>query len=225
MVPRTVLVDDAVRAAPHPQLVIVGAGLDTRPWRLGELGEVGVFSVDHPASQADCRRRAEGLDVMAGRVELVPVDLSAEPLGPALVDAGHDPSVPTTWLWEGVVPYLTGEEVETTVRAMSERSAAGSTLVVQYQDRSAVARVGRRLSAFVARRTGLDDPLADEPWRSTWRPKALAALLARRGFRVARDGDLLSAATELGASTTHRRSLANGRVAVATRVPGGPDPA
>lgn len=188
MVPRTVLVDDTVRGASHRQLVIVGAGLDTRPWRLGELAETDVFSVGHPASQADCRRRAAGLDLAARRVELVPVDLGPEPLGPALSNAGH------------------------------ERSAPASTLVVQYQDRSAIARVGRRMSAIVARRTGLDDPLTDEPWQSLWTAKAMAALLARHGFVVERDEDLLTTARRIGSPTTHRRLLVNGRVAVGTRV-------
>jgi methyltransferase (TIGR00027 family) len=217
MVPRTVLVDSAVRGAGHRQLVIIGAGLDTRPWRLVELAETDVFSVDHPASQADCRRRAEGLDLAARRVEFVPVDLGAEPVGPGLSDAGHDPSVPTTWLWEGVVPYLTRAQVEVTLSAVAERSATASTLVVQYQDRSAIARVGRRLSAVVARRSGLDDPLTDEPWRSQWTAKAIAALLARHGFVVGRDEDLLTTARRIGSPTTHRRSLVDARVAVGTR--------
>ena len=82
MVPRTVLVDSAVRGAGHRQLVIIGAGLGTRPWRLVELAETDVFSVDHPASQADCRRRAEGLDLAARRVEFVPVDLGTDGSGP-----------------------------------------------------------------------------------------------------------------------------------------------
>ena len=55
MVPRTVLIDDALRRAGAGQLVIVGAGLDTRAWRLGELAEVDVYSVDHPATQASLR--------------------------------------------------------------------------------------------------------------------------------------------------------------------------
>jgi hypothetical protein len=44
----------------------------------------------------------------------------------------------------------------------------------------------RRLSAIVARHSGLDDPLTDEPWRSQWTAKAIAALLARHGFVVER---------------------------------------
>ena len=219
MVPRTVLIDNAVRRVGHRQLVIIGAGLDTRPWRLDELADADVFSVDHPVSQADCRHRAEGLDLPDRRIRFVPVDLGSEPLGLALSDAGHDPSAPTTWLWEGVVPYLTRYQIEATLSALTQRSAAGSTLVVQYQDRSLTARVGRRLSAFVARRAGLDDPLTDEPWRSLWTAKTFAVLLARHGFVVERDDDLLTAARCIGSPTRHPRSLANGRVAVGTPFP------
>jgi methyltransferase (TIGR00027 family) len=215
MVPRTIAIDGAIRAAGHKQLVSVGAGLDTRPWRLTDLGDVSIFCVDHPASQADCRRRAQGLDLAFARAEFVPVDLSRESLGLALASGGHDAELPTTWVWEGVVPYLTREQVEATLKAISDRSAAGSTLVVQYHDRSVVAQLGRRLSAFAARRAGVDDPLADEPWRSLWTAKALAALLARHGFLVQQDEDLLATAHRIGSPTTHRRSLANGRVAVA----------
>ena len=38
MVARTVAIDDAVREASSPQLVILGAGLDGRAWRMPELG-------------------------------------------------------------------------------------------------------------------------------------------------------------------------------------------
>jgi hypothetical protein len=46
MVPRTVAIDDAVRQRPNPQLVILGAGLDGRAWRMPELADVDVFEVD-----------------------------------------------------------------------------------------------------------------------------------------------------------------------------------
>jgi methyltransferase (TIGR00027 family) len=215
MVPRTIMIDDAIRVANNPQLVIVGAGLDTRPWRLHELADSVVFAVDQPASQEDCRRRAVGLTPSAARLEFVPVDLVDAPLGPALDRAGHDPAVATTWVLEGVAPYLTRDAVETTVDAIGRRCAAGSAVVVQYQDRSVVARVGRRISAFVARRTGVDDPLASEPWRSLWKPAAMADALAAAGLAVEQDSDLLATAHRIGMLVAHARSLANGRVAIA----------
>lgn len=218
MVPRTVLIDEAVRATSPRQLVIVGAGLDTRPWRLAELGHTRVFSVDHPASQADCRRRVGALEPVGDGLTYVAVDLASEPLGPALAASGHDPAVPTTWLWEGVVPYLARRDVEATLGAMSACASKGSTLVAQYQDRSAIARMGRRVSSLLARSVGLDDPLHDEPWRSLWSADEIVDLFDRHGFRVDRDEDLLTSAQRIGSPATHPRSLANGRIASATRV-------
>jgi O-methyltransferase involved in polyketide biosynthesis len=49
IVPRTIAIDEAVRDRPTSQLVILGAGLDGRGWRMTELAGVDVFEVDHPA--------------------------------------------------------------------------------------------------------------------------------------------------------------------------------
>ena len=216
MVPRTVTIDDAIRRAAHPQVVVLGAGLDTRPWRLDELRGAVVFAVDHPASQAEARDRAADLSPV-GRLEFVPVDLSRDDLGAALRQAGHDPAVPTTWVWEGVVPYLAVEDVRVTLAGLAARSAPGSVVVVQYQTRSWTATAGRQLSRLVLRLTRTHDPLAAEPWRSLWTPQAMARLLAEHGFDVVSDEDLLTIAGRVGSPATRRRTLADGRVAVARR--------
>jgi O-methyltransferase involved in polyketide biosynthesis len=44
VVPRTVAIDEAVREAANGQVVILGAGLDTRAWRLAELRDAAVFA-------------------------------------------------------------------------------------------------------------------------------------------------------------------------------------
>jgi methyltransferase (TIGR00027 family) len=216
MVPRTVAIDDAITDAGHRQVVVLGAGLDTRPWRLEALRDAVVFAVDHPASQAEARRRTEGLTAV-GRLEWVPVDLSTDDLGGALSAAGHDPAAPTTWVWEGVVPYLTADDVRGTAAGIAARSAPGSVLVVQYQTRSWTASAGRQLSRVVLRLTRTHDPLAAEPWRSLWSPASMARLLDGQGFVVGADEDLLTLADRLGSPATRRRSLTNGRVAVARR--------
>ncbi len=217
MVPRTVAIDDAVRAALHPQLVVLGAGLDDRAWRMTEVTGLDVFEVDHPASQVDKRRRVVRLPPPFAQVHFVGVDFERDDLGAALAGAGHRVEVPTTWVWEGVVAYLTTDDVEATLRLLSGRSARGSRLVVNYQAPSLRARLGRRLAALAARLSGADDPLAGEPWRSLWRPSAMGALLVRHGWRVISDDDLLTLAEQLEMTVDHRRSLASGRVVVADR--------
>jgi len=120
-------------------------------------------------------------------------------------------------VWEGVVPYLTEAEVEATVEAVARRSAPGSGLVVNYQAPGVGAAAGRmaaRGMLLLARRPSL---WADEPRRSAWTARTMGALLARHGFAVGTDADLLSIATGLPMEVHRRRSLGNGRVATAER--------
>jgi methyltransferase (TIGR00027 family) len=217
MVPRTVAVDDAIERAGHKQLVIVGAGLDSRPYRLPNLGDAVVYAVDHPASQAEASDRSAGLSVRARQLVRVSADLTGGELDGALSAAGHDSASPTTWVWEGVVPYLTRDEVQATVRTIATRSATGSRLIVNYQARSLVTVGGRHVSRLLARLSRLDNPLGAEPWRSLWTPASMGELLRRSGFTVVSDVDLRTIAEQLASPTTHSRSLASGRIALADR--------
>ncbi|KAF5992914.1 class I SAM-dependent methyltransferase [Streptomyces sp. WAC00263] len=215
VVPRTVAIDDAVRSHRTPQLVVLGAGLDTRAWRLPELADTDVWEVDHPASQQDKQERlaeAGTPPVVARSVRFTPVDFATDDLGSALEATGHDASVPTTWLWEGVVPYLTHDEVRATVRAVADRSAPGSALVLNYQGPSVKASAGRLIARVLN-----SSVTASEPWRSLWKPQKMAVLLAEYGLRVVSDEDLLAIANRLESSMRGRTSLRSGRVAVARR--------
>ncbi|NDZ80666.1 class I SAM-dependent methyltransferase [Streptomyces sp. SID10853] len=235
VVPRTVAIDEALRARVTGQLVILGAGLDTRAWRLPELSQTDVWEVDHPASQQDKRARIadavrteaggpeegdsggragrtgpDGLPALARSVRFTPVDFAVDDLGAVLDTAGHDPAVPTTWLWEGVVPYLTRDEVRATVAALAARTAPGSTLIVNYQAPSAKAAAGRLLTRVLG-----SSLTAGEPWRSLWKPQRMAALLAEYGLRVVSDDDLLTLTHTFADPAGGRTSLRSGRVAVA----------
>ncbi|MEV4004994.1 class I SAM-dependent methyltransferase [Actinomadura sp. NPDC049753] len=217
LVPRTVAVDDAVRERASPQVVILGAGLDGRAWRMPELAGTAVFEVDHPRSQQDKRRRAAALSPPAGKIAFVPVDFTADRLDDSLDAAGHRTDRPTTWIWEGVVPYLTRAEAAATLRALAKASAPGSRLVVHYQSPSLVASLGRPAARAMRRLSRQPDPMAHEPWRSAWTPAAMRELLTGQGYAVARDTDLLTLAGTLALRVRSRRSLGSGRVLVADR--------
>lgn len=216
MAARTVAVDDAVRAGGNPQLVIVGAGLDGRAWRMSELAGVEVFEVDHPASQEDKRERAADLRPTAGSLRFVAVDLAEATLAPTLAAAGHDETVPTTWVLEGVIPYLTRQHAAATVAAIAERSAPGSRLVVHDQVRSAWAAFGRLLARTFLRLSGREDPMANEPRQSSWTRGSVRALLTDAGLEVTDDVGLVSLADALSLPT---RQLRTSGVATAV-VPG-----
>ncbi|HST47007.1 class I SAM-dependent methyltransferase [Jatrophihabitans sp.] len=214
MVPRTVAIDDAVRQRAADQLVILGAGLDSRAWRLPELAGTTVIEVDHPASQADKLDRIGTLAPLAGSLRFAPVRFDRDELGSALAGAGHDPARPTTWLWEGVVAYLTRGQVRATVAAIRALSAPGSRLIVNYQQPAVASMLGRVVVWAMLKRGG-SHPMAGEPWRSLWTPAALRRLLARHGFAVESDENLIEVAGRLGFELRQRRSTRTGRVLVA----------
>ncbi|RZU75479.1 methyltransferase (TIGR00027 family) [Micromonospora kangleipakensis] len=215
IVPRTVAIDDAVRAHPSPQLVILGAGLDGRAWRMPELAGVTVFEVDQPATQQDKRERAAGLSGTPPR--FVPVDFGRDRLAEALTAFGHRADLATTWIWEGVVPYLTRAEVAATVTALAACSAPNSRLIVNFQMPATSTKLGRVLARLLMASTGRSSVWANEPWRSTWTPAAMTALLARHGYAVSRDENLLDTARALATPIRHSRSLGHSRVMVADR--------
>jgi methyltransferase (TIGR00027 family) len=216
MVPRTIAIDDAVRERHAPQLVILGAGLDGRAWRMGELADVDVFEVDHPASQQDKRDRLGGLSPLSGTLRYVPVDFTHDRLDAALDVAGHQRATPTTWAWEGVVPYLSRADVDDTAAVVSARSAPGSRLVVNYQSPAMSAAGGRLVARAMAALAGRSSPWASEPRRSSWTPGGMRELLTRHGLAVVCDNDLLTLAEQLPV-VKQRRSLRTGRVAIADK--------
>lgn len=202
---RTVAIDSAVRAAASPQVVILGAGLDGRAWRMPELASADVFEVDHPDSQRDKRERAAALTPTARAIHFVPVDFARDDLGRALEAAGHDASRPTTWIWEGVVMYLTREAIDATLRVVVRRSAPGSALLILYMAPSLLTPV---VGAIVR---GVGEPL-----RSVLTAGEMKGILAAHGLDVARDADLHALGADISADAARRaRTMKHLRLAVA----------
>ncbi len=103
------------------QIVILGAGYDTRAARLPRAG-VQFFEVDHPATQAVKRERLARLDgypIDAARY--VACDFERDDPVERLIASGCSAAEPALVLWEGVVAYLT----EAAVRATATRLATG----------------------------------------------------------------------------------------------------
>ena len=207
-VARTVAIDDAVRDAAAPQLVILGAGLDGRAWRMPELRDVTVYEVDHPDSQRVKRQRASALSPVAHAIHFVPVDFERDRLDAALAAAGHDPARPTTWIWEGVVMYLTRHDIEATLDVIARCSCARSRLVVLYLGPSRLIRM----------LVGLSGRIVGEPLVSWFAAGELCALLERFGFAVTRDEALPAIAQRLSDDIRGVRwAVEQQRIAIADR--------
>jgi methyltransferase (TIGR00027 family) len=140
--------DDALReelAAGIGQLVVLGAGLDSRAYRFDELtGRVRTFEVDLPATQTakiEIIKRIFG--VPPDHVVYVPIDFNTEDLR-KLFSAGYDPKIKTLFLWEGVTYYLAADAVDRTLAFVAGNSAPGSSIVFDYMDPSALTAKEKR---------------------------------------------------------------------------------
>ncbi len=131
---RMAAVDRAITAAVTDgcrQLVVVGAGFDTRAWRIPALADVAVLEVDLPATQQAKQEALRDLPPIT-RPTFLAADLSTDDLGDVLAAGGHDPAAPTVWLWEAVVPYLPPSAVGVTLATLAGRSTGGSRLVLTF---------------------------------------------------------------------------------------------
>lgn len=132
---RMAVVDQYVRdwvAQGCEQVVILGAGLDARAFRMPELAAVSVFEVDHAASQEWKRQRSERLSISCKSLSFVVADFCNEGLSDALTAAGFKPELPTAWVCEGVAAYLDVESISRLMQAVSRLSAPGSRLAMSY---------------------------------------------------------------------------------------------
>jgi methyltransferase (TIGR00027 family) len=113
-------------------VVILGAGLDTRPYRLSRRTAIPVFEVDLPVNIA--RKEAivrRVLGAPPASVQLVAVDFEADDLATALAGHGYNIADRTFFVWEGVTQYLTADAVRSTFGFMAG-AASGSRLVFTY---------------------------------------------------------------------------------------------
>jgi len=140
------------------QLVILGAGFDSRSLRFAEaLRTVRTFEVDLPEVLT---LRAERLGSRAGvacSATAVPIDFEHEDLGTVLDRQGFSSTARTLFLWEGVTYYLPAAAVQT-VLSLVARSGAGSSVLFDYVTRAFVdgdySGYGTRRLALAWRRLG-----------------------------------------------------------------------
>jgi methyltransferase (TIGR00027 family) len=200
-VARTRVIDDALESALTSgldQLVLLGAGYDSRPYRLRAARDLAVFEVDHPTTQAVKRRViAEVLGELPAHVRFVPVDFDREDLGTAMTTAGLEPGARTFVVWEGVLAYLTPEAVDATLRWAVAVCGSGSELAFTYVHRGLLD--GSRQFPH-AEPWAESVRAAGEPFVFGLDPETLDAYLAERGWQLVEDLSTTEALVRYGVS-------------------------
>jgi methyltransferase (TIGR00027 family) len=180
--------DDALAGALErglTQYAIVGAGFDTFALRRPDLARrLHIFELDHPATQAEKRRRLEraGLPLPAAH-HFAACDFETDDVDRVLARLPFDRSAPTFFAWLGVAFYLMPRAIAATLRSI-RRAADRCELVFDYRLRSSLdpANQSAELRALreLTRRYG-------EPIVSGFDPATLREELGPLGFDVVED--------------------------------------
>jgi methyltransferase (TIGR00027 family) len=177
------------------QLVILGAGFDSRPLRFGaQLQGVRVFVVDMPQVLTTRAERLVGVGTPASPIA-VPMDLEHDDLGDALTARGYASAVRTLFLWEGVTPYLPIEAVHDVLSMVAAKSGLGSSILFDYVTQA----------FFEGDRSGYGAGRLADGWRRLGHVNRsgvgdVAALVGRHGLRLR---------SEVGPGELERRYLAS----------------
>ncbi len=189
MAVRTRYIDDALAEALDSgvdQVVILGAGFDSRSCRIARIEGARVFEVDHPVTQA--RKKAvvmRRLGTLPPHVTFVPIDFTTQALPEVMPGAGYRSEARTFFICEGVTHYLSGRAIDALFRYVGQ-SAAGSRMVFTY--------IHRGMLDGSVRFTGAADTLATvrragEPYTSGFDPVDLPAYLASCSLTLIEDVD------------------------------------
>jgi methyltransferase (TIGR00027 family) len=192
------------------QLVILGAGLDARAWRLQALRNATVFEVDHPSTQQYKRKRIAGRTPPVD-IRYVAVDFEKDPFLDGLAGAGFRPSEPSIWIWEGVAMYLPEQAVRDTLRQVTSVAAPESELAMTYRVPGELpfGAVGRAAIAALFQAVG-------EPLKGALEPSELASVLAP-GWDVVYDDDARGWKRLTGSVAKPSRYFRSERLAIAKR--------
>lgn len=171
--------DDAL--ASIDAVVILGAGMDTRPYQLARHTHMPVFEVDLPVNIA--RKTATVRRVLGEvprSVRFVALDFERDDLLSALAEHGYHPEYRVFFIWEGVTQYLTSEAVRATLEGLRP-VAAGSRLVFTYVRRDFIDGTNLYGTPTLYRRVRRRRQL----WHFGLQPEEVEGFLVGYGWRLA----------------------------------------
>ncbi len=161
-------------------VVNLGAGLDTRLYRMAELASLPAWEVDQPENIAAKRAGLESaLGEVPRHITLVPIDFDNEALSDALARHGYVAGAVTFFILEAVTQYLTEAGIESVFGFLST-AAPGSRLAFTYvtkdfMDGTDTHGQDQLRAKYVTK---------EKIWLWGMDPDAVAGFLARYGWRL-----------------------------------------
>jgi methyltransferase (TIGR00027 family) len=116
------------------QLVILGAGYDSRAYRIKGIKEnVHVFEVDHPlVQQIKVQKILNIFGEKPGNVKFVPMDFTKDDLKGCLLETDYDHAKRTLFIMEGLTFYLPAETFDNILAFITKNTGRLSGIVFDY---------------------------------------------------------------------------------------------
>ncbi len=151
-----------------PQIVILGAGYDTRAYRLHNLlGTSKIFEVDIQTTQKSKIEILEKNKIkISENIIYVSINFETESLEEALLNSGFVRGAKTLYVWEGVTYYLTEDAIEKTLKFINAYSSKASVVCFDYLAEK------------------IESMNAAEPYQFTIGKEELRILLSEYGFEI-----------------------------------------
>jgi methyltransferase (TIGR00027 family) len=162
------------------QYVILGAGLDTSPYRPSHASQtLAVYEVDHPDTQRWKLEKLSQADIrVPTNLRHVAIDFERQTLADELVANGFDTHVPTFFSWLGVTYYLRRESVFDTFRFVAQMPASSQIVFDFTLADSELDAEGLQAYATISRHLDRHG----EPWLARFAPGMLENDLKNLGF-------------------------------------------
>jgi methyltransferase (TIGR00027 family) len=191
------------------QLVILGAGYDSRAYRFEGLKDrVKVFEVDHPATQTDKLKRVRSIfGELPAHVNYVAVDFNTQTLEQRLLESGYDSKLKTLFIWQGITMYLAAESVDETLCFIVQHSEPGSAVVFDYIYRLVLDGEQKHGEVSNMRRYRF---MTGEGLTFGIEEGAIDAFLRQRGFHQVRDINAQALKQVYGTGKNSGRKIASG---------------
>ena len=186
---RTRFIDDGLEEALKDgieQLVILGAGYDTRAFRFsGIKRKVMVFELDHPTTQKRKLKIIQRqMDGNTPNIQYIPIDFAKENLQDKLLAYGYNDQSKTLFIWEGVTYYISAPAVDRTFGFIKRHAPFKSSIVFDYFPPT-VADGTTRLPEAQTLREGLKR--IGEEILFGIEPAQLSVFMKERGFHVVKN--------------------------------------
>jgi methyltransferase (TIGR00027 family) len=166
-----------------PQIIILGAGMDTRALRFAEKNKgTKIFELDiEKTQQPKIEILTEKGVTLPDDLIFVPIDFIKQSLSDALFPAGYVQNQKTLFLWEGVTMYLNAESVDRTLEFIRNKAQSGSMVVFDYIYESVLRRENKYYGEEeIYRRVSS----AGEGWTFGLEEDAIEDYLTKRGFTL-----------------------------------------